>query len=154
MAARLGWAHFDVDEVIERRVGPIPAFIASHGMLDFRTVERALIREGLPSREAVVSAGAGSVLPAATRRLLCRGARVFFLDVPAPVLAARLAALPAERLHRPDLLQGDPAAAIGAELEARRALYRKLGARIDGTPPPVAVADAVLRLVAAGQAGA
>jgi shikimate kinase len=154
VAARLGWTHFDVDALIELRLGPIPAFVASQGLLAFRTAERALIREGLPRCEAVVSAGAGSVLPPATRRLLCRGAQVVFLDVPAPVLAARLSALPAERLHRPDLLQGDAVAAIGAELEERRALYEKLGVRIDGTAPPASVADAVLRLVAAGPAGA
>jgi shikimate kinase len=154
VAGRLGWPHFDVDEVIERRVGPIPAYVASHGLLAFRAAERAVIREGMPRREAVVSAGAGSVLPPATRQLLCRGARVFFLDVPAPVLADRLAALSAERLHRPDLLQGDAVAAIGAELEQRRGLYARLGPRVDGTPPPASVADAVLRLVAGGPAGA
>jgi shikimate kinase len=155
VAARLGWPHLDVDEALERRLGPIPAYIARHGMMVFRTEERAAIREGLRRKTPlVVSAGAGSVLPAPTRRLLCRGAQVFFLDVPAPVLAARLAALPADRLHRPDLLAGDAAAAIAAELETRRALYGQLGVRVDGTPPPPAVADAVLRLIDGASAGA
>jgi shikimate kinase len=148
LAARLGWTHFDVDEAIERRVGPIPDFVAAHGVPVFRATERAVIRESMPRRDAVVSAGAGSVLPQATRRVLCHGARVFYLDVPATDLAARLAALPPERLHRPDLLQGDAAANIGAELEGRRALYQRLGARVDGTPPAAVVAEAVLRLVA------
>jgi len=155
VAARLGWPHLDVDEVIERRVGPIPAYIARHGMLAFRTAARALLRVSLPrAAPAVVSGGAGSVLPAPTRTLLCRGAQVFFLDVPAPVLAARLVALPVERRHRPDLLDGDATAAIAAELEERRGLYEKLGRRVDGTPPPAAVADAVLRLLAAAPGGA
>jgi shikimate kinase len=149
VAARLGWPHLDVDEALERRLGPIPAYLASHGMMEFRTAERAVLRERLAAGPMVVSAGAGSVLPPPTRRLLCRGARVFFLDVPAPLLAARLAALPADRLHRPDLLEGDAAAAVGAGLEARRALYERLGVRVDGSASPAAVADAVLRLVAA-----
>ena len=154
LAQRLGRAHFDVDEAIEERLGAIPAFVASHGVPAFRAAERVIIRECLPPRGAVVSAGAGSVLPQLTRRLLCRGAQVFFIDAPAAVLAARLSALPAERRHRPDLAQGDAAAAIGAELEARRALYEKLGVRIDGTPPAGVVADAVLGHLATRAAGA
>jgi shikimate kinase len=148
LAARLGWTHFDVDEAIERRVGPIPDFVAAYGVPAFRATERAVVREAMPRRDAVVSVGAGSVLPQATRRVLCHGARVFFLDVPASVIATRLSALPPERRHRPDLLQGDAAANIGAELEARRALYQGLGVRVDGTPPAAEVAEAVLRLVA------
>jgi shikimate kinase len=148
VAARLGWPCFDVDQAIERRVGAIPAYVASHGVPAFRTLERAVIREEMPPREAVISAGAGSVLPPTTRRVLCQGARVFFLDVPAPVLAARLAALPRELRHRPDLLTGDAVAAIAAELEPRRELYARLGVRVDGTPPPAAVADELVRLIA------
>lgn len=145
VAQRLGRPHLDVDAIIEQRLGPVAAFIERHGMPAFRTAERAFLREHLPPSGAVISAGAGTVLPPGTRALLCNGARVFFLDVSPAVLAARLAALPADQVHRPDLLRGNTAAAITAELDQRRGLYEALGVRIDASPAPDAVAAEVLR---------
>jgi shikimate kinase len=147
VAARLGRVHLDVDELVEQRIGPIPAFLATQGALAFRSAERAFIRECVPRAGAVVSTGAGTVMPPPTRRLLCLGARVFFLDVPAELLARRLAAMPPQHLHRPDLLRADPVLAIEAELAQRRPLYEKLGIRIDGSrAPEVVAADLLARL--------
>jgi shikimate kinase len=144
LAARLRRIHFDVDQAIEAQLGSIPAFVERHGVRAFRLAERRVIAERLPLGEAVVSAGAGSVLPLPTRSLLCDRARVFFLDVPAPVLAARLAGMAEERRHRPDLMLGDAVGAIAAELDRRRPLYLDLGTRVDGTASPGLVADSIV----------
>jgi shikimate kinase len=143
LAARLGWPHLDLDAALEARIGLIPAYCARHGVPAFRAAERAVLAAALPPGGAVVSAGAGTVLPRATRRLLCDGARVFLLDVPPAVVLARLAALPPAARHRPDLLGGDALARVARELEARRPLYASLGAVVDATLPAAEVAAVI-----------
>jgi shikimate kinase len=147
LAARLGRPHVDVDVALEAEVGPLPAFVEAVGVTAFRETEERVLRRILPAEGAVISCGAGTVRRVRSRPLVCRGARVFFLDVPAEVIAARLQAMPAAALHRPDLVAADPAvtrANVEQELHGRRSLYLALGERIDAAASVETVVEAIV----------
>lgn len=152
VARRLGWPCVDIDARVEARHGPIVELVARRGAATFRRFEREVVA-GLPRAGTVVATGAGTVLHRGCRHRLCAGARVFFLDAPAEVLAARLMALPRAALHRPDLVPvGEARAAVVArlahELARRRPLYAGLGRPIDATLAPDAVAELVVTALA------
>lgn len=151
LARAIGLVHHDVDALLEARVGPLPAFAAARGVEAFRSAEREVVAELAALGPAVISAGAGTVLHRRTRALLCQGARVFFLDAPPAIIAARLHGLPASARHRPDLVGptvADTAAAVARILAERGPLYARLGERVDAAGGAEQVAATIRGLLA------
>lgn len=85
LAARLGWAYLDLDELITFDAGRAPAeLIAARGEVAFRRVETAALARALQTRNTVLATGGGAVLSPRNRRLLARAAgRVVWLKVSA-----------------------------------------------------------------------
>jgi 5-deoxy-5-amino-3-dehydroquinate synthase len=105
VASTLDRPFVDLDLAIEaHEAQSVPELFAGRGEEGFRDAEsRALARALAGPVPPVVAAGGGAVIAAANRRLLAERATVVWLDVPVPVLAARLTAGP----DRP-LLDTDP----------------------------------------------
>jgi shikimate kinase len=108
----------DLDAAIESRAGrPVSDIFATSGEAAFRTLEAAVLREVLaqPGAPLVLATGGGTPCFHENMALLNKAGPTLWLDVPVPVLAARLP--PAEVAKRPLL-----AAAGGAEAWLRETL--------------------------------
>jgi shikimate kinase len=127
LARRLGCGWADADAVLEERVGcTIAAIVRDRGEPAFRDVESAVLGDLLARDDLVLATGGGVVLRAENRRLLVeRGRPVVWLQAPADVIRARLAADPTTRDRRPALAGGDPLAEVEGALLAREPLYRE-----------------------------
>jgi shikimate kinase len=155
VAAAMDRPFFDLDAVIEARLGrTIARVFAEQGEPAFRGAERATLAALLAEQPgAVVATGGGAVLDPANRLAMRRFGLVVWLDAPADVLAARLAADPADR---PPLTARGLVDEVAEILDRRRALYREtchVVVRTDDRTPEQAaaeIADAWRRHVAAG----
>jgi shikimate kinase len=148
LARRLGCGWADADVVLEERVGcTIAAIVRDRGEPAFRDVESAVLGDLLARDDLVLATGGGVVLRAENRRLLVeRGRPVVWLQAPADVIRARLAADPTTRDRRPALAGGDPLAEVEGALAAREPLYRECAdLAVDAaTEDPTAIADRIL----------
>ncbi len=81
LAARLGRAYYDTDEVIAARAGRSPAeIIRADGETAFRDLEQAVIAELSQQTGCVIATGGGAVLREANIRHLKSNGRIYFLD--------------------------------------------------------------------------
>ncbi len=141
LAARLGRAFVDLDDLVERRTGLRPAeHIERHGEAGFREAESEAVREAVARQGSVISTGGGTVLDPLNRSRLWRHGVPVWLDAPDPVLLDRLHA---DLATRP-LLASDPSARLAALRAAREAFYRAADVRVDASGPVNAVTDRVL----------
>ena len=88
---RLGWKVEDVDDRIEaheRRT--VSAIFAESGETHFRMVERAVVRDLLPLRHAVIATGGGTFADPDNRAAIMGDGAVFWLDVPFALLLNRI----------------------------------------------------------------
>ena len=142
VAARLGVAFHDVDQVIAERAGkPVAEIFADDGEAVFRALEESTTAE-LLAEPGVLSLGGGAVLSAATRRAL-QGHRVVWLQVSAANAARRVGLNEA----RP-LLLGNVRGTLIRLLAERTPLYAEVATesiRTDDTD-----VDAVVELLVAG----
>ena len=96
LAGRHHAQFFDLDDLIERRVGkPVPEIFAEEGEAGFRRYEReAVLSLGPADPESdlrrVIATGGGTVIDPRNRWLLYRGRFPVWLDSSAEVLASRL----------------------------------------------------------------
>ncbi len=125
LARRLDWRSVDVDELIEQREHQtVSAIFASRGEPYFRSVERAVLMDQIPSRHLVVATGGGTFVDPQNRAVINRDGLSIWLDVPIDRLIARV---PADGRR--------PLAADRAEFErlylARRAAYEQAHYRVD-----------------------
>ncbi len=121
LASRLDRPFVDADDELVRRSGrTIREWFATEGEPGFRAAEAELLSDLLAAPgPAVIAAGGGAVVTAATRDLLRERALVVWLRADVAFLASRLA----RRAHRP-LLDDDPVTVL-TRLEAERApLYQ------------------------------
>jgi shikimate kinase len=131
VAAALGRAVFDSDEMIERRTGRTVAQLwESGGEPAYRELETAVLDEALAAVPAGVVAAAGGVVLSAVNRARLqraseRGAVVVWLRADPSVLASRV--MPGD--HRP-LLRDDPAATLRRLAGEREALYAEVADRV------------------------
>lgn len=151
LAQELSLTFFDIDQFLEKEIGPIPTFIAQFGTAAFRHREYQILFEKMPTEHAVIATGAGTVMPVRTRkRLLADFSRVFFLDAPFHVLYNRMTTLPKHLCRRPDFLE-DPKenSKLNMLNEYRRRipLYQSIGVTVDATPTPRDVAGEITRLL-------
>jgi shikimate kinase len=93
LARRLGWRTVDVDEMIERRERQtVSAIFAKHGEPYFRSIERAVLLEQIPSRHLVVATGGGTFADPANRGVMKGDGATIWLDVPIQRIIARVPA--------------------------------------------------------------
>jgi shikimate kinase len=132
LGRRLGWRVEDVDDRIEAREGrSVAAIFARDGEAYFRQVERAVLLDLLPIRDAVVATGGGTFVDPDNRAAINRDGLSVWLDVPLETVI--------ERLPRSG---SRPLAADRVQFErlyaARRAAYQQARVRLDGSREPTA----------------
>jgi shikimate kinase len=125
LARRLGWRAVDVDEMIERSERQtVSEIFAKHGEPYFRSIERAVLMEQVPTRHLVVATGGGTFADAANRAVMKGDGATIWLDAPIEHIVARV---PADGRR--------PLAADRAEFERlfylRRAGYEEAHYRVD-----------------------
>lgn len=125
LAEALGWTWQDSDAVVEQRAGmSVRRIFELEGESGFRRREADVLDQLLNQRGVVISAGGGAVLNEMSRRRMRAAGPVVWLQAPAAVLAARIAADLRSGELRPGLT-GRPADQEVAEvLVAREPLYR------------------------------
>lgn len=135
LAARLGWAHLDLDREIERREGrSVARIFAEAGEARFRALE-AEATAGLAGRERLVlSPGGGWITNPALLAAMGPYTLSVWLQVTPETVVARSAATPGER---PLLRAPDPLAEVRRLLAEREPLYRRasLAVPTDGRDP-------------------
>ena len=143
LAARLGWATVDCDDLIEARAGKtIAAIFADEGEGHFRDLEAA-VAAGLASYEhAVITTGGGVVERPGNLDHLRRAGRVIYLRARPEILYGRVAG----SSHRPLLQVADPLARV-RELLARRAPAYEQADRVVDTDN-LTIAEVVERILA------
>ena len=150
LAAHYTLPFLDLDAEIVARAGQvIPAIFLQHGEAHFRRLEAEALREVVARPGPLVLATGGGA-PCFHDNLDVLNATGFtlWLDVPVPVLAARLAAA-AETASRPLLATTGPTEKwISETLAARTQFYRQARLRCSATTGPAATVAA--QLAAAG----
>ncbi len=91
LATRLGWRAVDIDEAIEAREHmTVAELFARRGEPYFRSVERAVLLEHIPSRHLVVATGGGTYADPQNRAAINADGVAVWLDVPLDRLIARI----------------------------------------------------------------
>jgi shikimate kinase len=91
LGKRIGWRVEDVDERIEARERrSVAAIFAQDGEAQFRQIERDVLAELLPVREAVVATGGGTFAEPDNRSAMLSDGAVAWLDVPFERLVERV----------------------------------------------------------------
>ena len=127
LGRRIDWRVEDVDARIEARQRQSVADIfAQRGEGHFREVERAVVRELLPLRHAVVATGGGTFADPANRAAINRNGTSVWLDVSFETVIARL---PADG-RRPLAKDRD---SLHGLYRARQATYRQAHLRLDAS---------------------
>ena len=150
LAAHYGLPFLDLDAEIVARAGQvIPAIFLAHGEAHFRQLEAEMLREIAARPEALVLAtGGGTPCFHNNMEVLNANSFTLWLDVPVPVLAARLAA-GVEKASRPLLATAGPTEKWLAEtLSGRTQFYARARLRHAGATDTVA--EVAAQLAAAG----
>ncbi|MDJ0925126.1 MAG: shikimate kinase [Acidimicrobiia bacterium] len=144
LAAELGYAYVDTDEVIEARFGPITEIFARGGESEFRQLERLIARELASSAMFVIATGGRMMLDPVNEAALGSTARVFCLVASAAEILRRLGEETRERplLDVPDRLSR--VEELLAEREAGYARFEQV--ETDGFTAEEIVADLMGRL--------
>jgi shikimate kinase len=91
LGRRIGWRVEDVDERIEARERrSVSAIFAQDGEARFRQIERDVLAELLPIRDAVVATGGGTFAEANNRSAMLADGAVVWLDLPFERLVERV----------------------------------------------------------------
>jgi shikimate kinase len=155
LATHYGRQFLDLDAAIVTAAGcSIPAIFAAEGEAGFRVREAAVLRQVLaaPGPPLVLATGGGTPCFHGNLAVLNAAGCTLWLDVPVPVLAARLAAA-AETTSRPLLAPtGATEQWLRETLAARKQFYRQAHVRCQGAA--CTVAAVVAQLAAAGFAPA
>ena len=145
LAAALGSAFVDTDELIAAQAGPIETIFAERGEAAFRALEAEVATAAVTevrSRPCVLALGGGAVLSAAVREALGGVPHVIWLTAPPEVLWRRARA--EGQAVRP--LAADEAA-FRALLATREPLYEEVATEVVDTAsmPVAAVAAEIAR---------
>jgi shikimate kinase / 3-dehydroquinate synthase len=130
LAERLGWSTADSDAEIERHWGAtIPSIFRGHGESDFRSSERAILKQLLARDRVVVATGGGAAVDPGVwdhELIGSKGTLVITLDASPETLLARLQRQAADEgaaVERPLLAGADPLARIRELKSARQSAY-------------------------------
>lgn len=122
LAAKLGWAHHDTDEMISKQVGmPVGDIIRSKGEASFRDVERNAVSLVSLNDRAVISTGGGVPLNPENMADLSKDGFVVWLKV-SPETALRRAG---NIKTRPLIDPADPLGSIRQRMEERNPIYER-----------------------------
>lgn len=140
LAPLLGLPFVDLDRMVEKRVGPLVPFFATHGEAGFRQAEVEALTEVLQGPPVVLATGGGTPCEGDNLQRMKDAGRVVWLDVPMPALMQRI-----ERSggDRPLLfgLKGEALKARVQELfEPREAIYASADIIVQAAAPPATVA--------------
>jgi shikimate kinase len=123
LADRLEIAFADTDRHLCAAAGlEVGELVARSGWPAFRALESAALRECAQAR-TVVATGGGMALDPRNREFMRAVGTTFFLDVPASILASRLAQDP-RAAQRPSLTGLPPAEEVARVLAEREPVYR------------------------------
>ena len=132
---------FDLDTMVEDRAGmSIAEIFATHSEEAFRAFEKSALPTVLKPG-AVVALGGGVVMDDDNWRLIDDNATSVYLEVPFAVIWERI-----RHFHGRPLILNRSAADVEALLDQRRPRYEQATHRVDGTKPPRALAEEVLKL--------
>ena len=151
LAEDLQLAFVDTDRHIRSASGlEVDELVVRSGWPAFRAKESAALRECARPR-TVVATGGGMVLDPDNRAFMRATGTAFFLDVPARLLASRLAGDP-RTAQRPSLTGLPAAEEIAQVLAEREALYRATAHHIidAARPLPELVRDLAKRICQKG----
>jgi shikimate kinase len=131
LGQRLDWRVEDVDDYIEAlEHRTIAEIFATRGEGYFRAIEREVVRNLLPLRDAVVATGAGTFVDPETRAVINKDGVSIWLDVPFEEVVDRLPA--AGRRPLP------PTRSEMAQVYTlRRTAYQQAHLRLDASRAPV-----------------
>jgi len=122
LARQLGLRFYDVDTVIEERIGcPIRAFFEREGESSFRDIEQEVIGELAALPNVVIATGGGAVLRADNRAALRERTTVVYLRSSPEELFRRLR----HDTRRPLLQVADPMGKLRELYAVRDPLYRQ-----------------------------
>jgi shikimate kinase len=131
LAARLGWAHVDLDHEIEAGAGaPVEEIFREHGEAYFRRLEVETTPRLLRSPHIVLSPGGGWVTNPGLFESLPPDSLTVWLRVTPEEVLRRVEADP-DGPVRPLLQASDPLARIRRLMEERAALYRKAAFHVE-----------------------
>ena len=151
LAEELQLAFVDTDQHIRAASGlEVEDLVARSGWPAFRARESAVLRECARPR-TVAATGGGMVLDPRNRAFMRATGTTFFLDVPAQLLASRLAKDP-RTAQRPSLTGLPPAEEIAQVLAERASIYRATAHHIiqAAKPLPELVRDIANRISKSG----
>jgi shikimate kinase len=125
LARRLGWRAVDIDDMIEQRERQsVASIFARQGEPYFRSLERTVLMDQVPTRHLVVSTGGGTFVDVQNRAVIKGDGATVWLDVPFHRILSRV---PADGRR--------PLAADRTEFERlfllRRAAYADAHYRVD-----------------------
>jgi shikimate kinase len=151
LAARLGFAFVDLDEVIAAAAGAtIPEIFAREGEAAFRRRESAAVRAAASEQRTVIATGGGAACREENLATMLGEGRVVALIVSAEEAVRRAGATSGRPLLDG---QADPAGAARVLLAQRDPFYARAHVRVDTDGrAPDEIAEAVLRALA-GTAG-
>ena len=138
LGRRIGWRCEDIDAHIEAREGRrISAIFAQHGEAYFRQLERTVLRELLPLRQAVIATGGGTFIEPDNRAVMLADAAVAWLDVPLSTVINRVP-LDGRRPLVSDRAQ------MELLFERRQLAYSEAHVRVDASGPIDLVVEQLL----------
>ncbi len=145
LAAALGRAFVDTDELVERRDGrPAGRILAESGEACLRRVEAAAVADAAAMTDCIIATGGGAVLdPGAVAALRSSGI-VFYLYVAEDELIRRAAVDPMPAA-RPPLTGSSPDGEIRALQRERDPIYRQAADHVvDAAADPEIVTKSIL----------
>lgn len=123
LAEKLGWAFVDTDALVQEKARcSVARMVEVHGWPHFRAEESLALRQAAKAY-TVVATGGGMILDEGNRLFMRQHGLVFFLHVPAQILAQRLASAPAHD-QRPSLTAQGLLDEVESILTQRLPLYR------------------------------
>ncbi len=145
LAGKLGWPHFDTDEMITKDVGAsIADIIRKQGEPAFREVETKAVRLVSTLDKSVISTGGGVPLSSENMNALSERGQFIWLKVSPETVLKRAGNLKSRPLIDPK----DPLGSIKVRMAEREKFYSKAQHQIDvENLPPAIVADKILQLL-------
>jgi shikimate kinase len=141
LGRRLDWRVEDVDERIEARERrTVASIFAQQGEPYFRQIERHVLHDLIPVRNAIVATGGGTFADPDNRSVMLADGAVVWLDVP---LTRVLDRIPADGRR--------PLAADRAQMErlfqVRQLAYAQAHVRVDATVPVPEIVERILEWI-------
>lgn len=145
LAKKMGWSHFDTDDMIAKQVGTsIAEIINQQGEKEFRDIERKAISLISMSDNCVISTGGGVPMIDENMKELSRNAHIIWLQVSPEVVLKRAGNIK----KRPLIDPANPLASIQKRLKDRIPFYAKATHKINtDNLSPEEVSDRILEMI-------